>query len=191
MLVWPTSEFPIWPSGRPTSMPEAPIWVRGFSEKSLSRFGVLAALMALPSAGAKPKPSIIISIKGFFIGQCLLFVGIPRLPGALDRSPPAQEAKCFWPALSVRARAGQAWARRPKERKCFVSALTLLTCTAEVPFIPKERPPPIPFQTYLEAAFTIAAKSGAFKAAPPMRPPSTSGWATSSSAFLAFMEPPY
>ena len=37
----------------------------------------------------------------------------------------------------------------------------------------------------------IAIKSSGFKAAPPINPPSTSGWANSSAAFLAFMEPPY
>ena len=41
------------------------------------------------------------------------------------------------------------------------------------------------------AAFTISTKSGGLQAAPPIRPPSTSGWASSSWAFLAFMEPPY
>src|SRR5699024_10817027 len=44
---------------------------------------------------------------------------------------------------------------------------------------------------YLEAAATIFAKSGAFKEAPPIRPPSTFSLETSSSALPAFMEPPY
>ncbi|OQA64140.1 MAG: hypothetical protein BWY37_02112 [Firmicutes bacterium ADurb.Bin262] len=48
MLVWPTSLLPIWPSGRPTSMPEAPINVIGLSFIRRSRFGVDAAATALP-----------------------------------------------------------------------------------------------------------------------------------------------
>ena len=43
----------------------------------------------------------------------------------------------------------------------------------------------------LEAALTMTAKSGAFRDAPPMRPPSTSFLLSSSSQFLAFMLPPY
>ena len=39
-------------------------------------------------------------------------------------------------------------------------------------------------------AFTIRPKSG-FKEAPPISPPSISGFAKSSAAFLAFIEPPY
>ncbi len=44
---------------------------------------------------------------------------------------------------------------------------------------------------YLEAALTITEKSSALSEAPPIRPPSTLAFATSSSAFLAFIEPPY
>ena len=41
------------------------------------------------------------------------------------------------------------------------------------------------------AAATIVAKSAGFRDAPPIRPPSTSGWASSSAALPAFIEPPY
>ena len=44
---------------------------------------------------------------------------------------------------------------------------------------------------FLVAASTMAAKSWGFREAPPIRPPSTSGWASSSAALPAFMEPPY
>ncbi|EJX03511.1 secreted protein [gut metagenome] len=37
----------------------------------------------------------------------------------------------------------------------------------------------------------MSAKSSAFRAAPPIRPPSTSGFASSSSALAGFMLPPY
>ena len=191
MLVWPTSEFPIWPSGRPTSMPEAPIWVRGFSEKSLSRFGVLAALMALPSAGAKPKPSIIISIKGFFHWSVSPFRGDSPFARRFGQKPSSPRGQMLLVSVKRSGACGPGLGQAPKRAKMFRERLNPVNMYGGGPFIPKERPPPIPFQTYLEAAFTIAAKSGAFKAAPPMRPPSTSGWATSSSAFLAFMEPPY
>ena len=60
MLVWPTSELPIWPSGRPTAMPEASMVVMGQVEKILSRLGLLAAATALPKvwSGVQPKPSM-------------------------------------------------------------------------------------------------------------------------------------
>ena len=44
---------------------------------------------------------------------------------------------------------------------------------------------------YFPAAAIIAAKSGAFREAPPIRPPSTFSLESSSFAFLAFMLPPY
>ena len=51
---------------------------------------------------------------------------------------------------------------------------------------------PSPFSlSYWLAASTMVAKSALFREAPPIRPPSTSGWASSSAAFLAFIEPPY
>ena len=37
----------------------------------------------------------------------------------------------------------------------------------------------------------ISTKSAAFRAAPPMSPPSISGWPSSSAALAGFMEPPY
>ncbi len=48
-----------------------------------------------------------------------------------------------------------------------------------------------PFLSLYFAASTMTAKSAGFNAAPPIRPPSTSGWASSPAAFLAFIEPPY
>ena len=73
MLVWPTSLLPIWPSGSPTSRPEADREVWAFSANNLSKIGVLAALMALPStASLRPKPSIIIKVVGVFIDDMLL-----------------------------------------------------------------------------------------------------------------------
>ena len=44
---------------------------------------------------------------------------------------------------------------------------------------------------YFCAALIMTAKSGAFSDAPPISPPSTLGIASSSAAFLAFIEPPY
>ena len=41
------------------------------------------------------------------------------------------------------------------------------------------------------AALMISTNWSGFRDAPPIRPPSTSGWASSSAAFLGFMEPPY
>src|SRR5262245_56990348 len=40
-------------------------------------------------------------------------------------------------------------------------------------------------------ALTITAKSSAFNDAPPISPPSTSGWANISAAFWALQDPPY
>ncbi len=68
MLVCPTSELPIWPSGRPTSSPEADRRQPGFSAKILSRFGVRAAAMALPARSSHtPKPSIMIRVVGVLL----------------------------------------------------------------------------------------------------------------------------
>ncbi len=47
------------------------------------------------------------------------------------------------------------------------------------------------FSAYLFAAAMITAKSGALREAPPIRPPSTLVMESSSSAFFAFMLPPY
>ena len=41
------------------------------------------------------------------------------------------------------------------------------------------------------AASTIAVNFSATREAPPMRPPSTLGFASSSAAFFSFIEPPY
>src|SRR5699024_4196710 len=69
MLVWPTSELPIWPSGRPTAMPEALMVVMGYLAKISSRRGVLAVVTALPkvSAGVQPKPSMMQRRTGFLL----------------------------------------------------------------------------------------------------------------------------
>lgn len=48
MLVWPTSELPIWPSGRPTAMPEASMVVMGYFAIRESINGLFAAATALP-----------------------------------------------------------------------------------------------------------------------------------------------
>ena len=50
--------------------------------------------------------------------------------------------------------------------------------------------PPRKYYSWL-AALTISTNCSGFREAPPMRPPSISGWASSSAAFLGFMLPPY
>ena len=57
-LRWPTSELPIWPSGRPTARPEAASVVCGKSRHRRSNTGVWARSTALPGpGGASPQPS--------------------------------------------------------------------------------------------------------------------------------------
>src|SRR6266571_3195239 len=65
-MFWcPTSEFPICPSGKPTASPEVLIAVCGQFFANLSRLGVRARAIALPSLrGLIPQPSIIISTNG-------------------------------------------------------------------------------------------------------------------------------
>src|SRR6266516_1865324 len=59
MFWWPTSELPIWPSGRPTARPDVLTAVCGQFRASLSIFGVRARAMALPSfLGLMPQPSL-------------------------------------------------------------------------------------------------------------------------------------
>src|SRR6516164_4616195 len=58
MLVCPTSELPIWPSGSPTERPDADSWVKGIFPAKRSRLGVPARRMALSSRSARmPQPS--------------------------------------------------------------------------------------------------------------------------------------
>ena len=58
ILVWPTSELPIWPSGRPTARPEVASSACGHSRIMRSKFGVLAARMALSLRLGPPAPAI-------------------------------------------------------------------------------------------------------------------------------------
>ena len=67
MFICPTSEFPIWPTGNPTSGP----WVTNVDEGKfsirLSKQGVLANETALPSIiSDKPHPSKMHKTTGFF-----------------------------------------------------------------------------------------------------------------------------
>src|ERR1051325_1056119 len=58
MLRCPTSEFPIWPAGKPTARPEASSVVHGASRKSSSKRGFCAWAMAFHSRSLRhPKPS--------------------------------------------------------------------------------------------------------------------------------------
>src|ERR1700749_4948986 len=55
---WPTSELPIWPTGRPTSGPWAESSVCGYRAQRRSKTGVSASETALPGpGGASPQPS--------------------------------------------------------------------------------------------------------------------------------------
>src|SRR5947207_8645637 len=65
MYLCPTSVFPILPSGKPTASPEVLTAVCGQFLANLSRLGVRARAIALPSLrGLIPQPSIIISTNG-------------------------------------------------------------------------------------------------------------------------------
>src|SRR2546430_1808024 len=58
MLVCPTSELPICPSGRPTASPEVCSSVKGYPSDSLSSPGVPARRMALASISFRiPQPT--------------------------------------------------------------------------------------------------------------------------------------
>src|SRR4029077_781124 len=64
-IMWPTSEFPIWPSGKPTSTPDIERLDTGNSRVNLSIFGIEACATALPSfLGLIPHPSKITRITG-------------------------------------------------------------------------------------------------------------------------------
>ena len=52
----PTSELPIWPSGRPTSRPDAPSVACGQASSNARQRGILAAATASPS-GRRPMPN--------------------------------------------------------------------------------------------------------------------------------------
>src|SRR5471032_1523978 len=64
-FMWPTSELPIWPSGRPTSIPEPEINQLGTVAVRRSSTGFLAEYTALSWwLSLCPKPSRIIRTKG-------------------------------------------------------------------------------------------------------------------------------
>ena len=65
ILRCPTSEFPIWPSGKPTSSPEVFRKACGQDAQSASKLGVLAWRTALSAMSSRqPQPSRITSITG-------------------------------------------------------------------------------------------------------------------------------
>src|SRR5207245_10171790 len=77
-IMWPTSELPIWPSGKPTSIPDIERLEVGKSRSNASIFGIDAFAIALPSfLGLIPTPSSITRIAG-----CVLVAGLP--PVGLD-----------------------------------------------------------------------------------------------------------
>ena len=55
---WPTSEFPIWPSGRPTAGPDASSCACGKSRHRRSKTGVSASSIALPGPGRRDSPAV-------------------------------------------------------------------------------------------------------------------------------------
>src|SRR5436309_2888658 len=72
-IMWPTSELPIWPSGKPTSIPDIERLELGKSRSNASIFGIDAFAMALPSfLGLIPNPSRMTRIAG-----CVLVTGFP------------------------------------------------------------------------------------------------------------------
>src|SRR5690625_3549763 len=79
--MWPTSELPIWPSGRPTAVPEACRVVRGAVVQRRSKLGVRASATAFPGpSGAMPKPSRTTSRNGLFISST------PQLPPVAEHT---------------------------------------------------------------------------------------------------------
>src|SRR5690606_714444 len=84
-VIWPTSELPIWPSGRPTSMPEPEIRVLGLLAHRASQTGVLAAWMALwVGSSLCPQPSRTINTWGRFLAVIFTLrirvLGVRMLP---------------------------------------------------------------------------------------------------------------
>ena len=68
IFIWPTSELPIWPSGRPTASPLALPFTKGYSAISLSMTGVFASYTAFASClSFRPYPSRIIKTVGFLL----------------------------------------------------------------------------------------------------------------------------
>ena len=50
IVMWPTSELPICPFGRPTYSPDASNSVWGYTASNLSMTGVFAAFIAFPNS---------------------------------------------------------------------------------------------------------------------------------------------
>ena len=98
---WPTSEFPIWPAGRPTASPDASSLHMGASPKSASKYGVFAREIALPGPGsAKPKPSIITSRAGV---RSVCIVPLSRAKARIILRPTGRD--CLIPLAKIPATA--------------------------------------------------------------------------------------
>ena len=65
MVICPTSELPICPTGKPTPAPDASSAICEYDEKYRSKLGVFASITALLTLlGFKPNPSSMISTEG-------------------------------------------------------------------------------------------------------------------------------
>src|ERR1700749_3597761 len=86
---WPTSELPIWPTGRPTSGPWAESSVCGYCAQRRSKTGVSASETALPGpGGASPQPSRMTSAS-----EGNKVIAWPSLLGGLDEGREALRAE--------------------------------------------------------------------------------------------------
>ncbi len=78
MLVCPTSELPICPSGSPTALPQAFSEECGSSDQIRSKFGVSASATAFASRDSRsPQPSRMHRTTGF--GGLAVMIGEPSL----------------------------------------------------------------------------------------------------------------
>src|SRR6266550_3591506 len=138
MFKCPTSELPIWPSGRPTRSSEASIVVCGQVASRRCQFGIAVRVIALSGASARhPKPSRISRMIGRIAGRG--FAGAEAVAGAGDEGGHGKGGD---------TRTNGAGYRRSNEDTALSFYLLLL---------PGKIPPPMTFLAFVEKNWMLFA----------------------------------
>src|SRR6187455_784285 len=103
MLRWPTSELPIWPSGRPTCISDASIVPCAWCAMSALQFGMRASEIALSgAAGREPNPSRITRTTGRGAGAAVADAGAGGdIVAIILPMTPIEFALKEWPLVAV------------------------------------------------------------------------------------------
>src|SRR4051794_41900954 len=98
MFMWPTSELPICPAGRPTASPDAISWACGYRDSMASYTGVRAMAIALLVGSSRVSQPASTSRTRGFVDAAIALLQLPD--GALSCVPPgAAELFLDWEEL--------------------------------------------------------------------------------------------